>query len=89
MSRTQYEAIVVKLNEYKKRAFLLEFIMRTLSLDEDDLRFLSIIILDDLNELSSDQVTKKIQNFIVNGLDEDNWKIELNEIARTEGLLNS
>jgi hypothetical protein len=56
-------------------------------LGEDNLNFLTVIILNDLHEPTTDLIVKRIHDFLVNGLEDNKWKSELAQIIRSENIL--
>lgn len=82
ISRSELDNIKPHIDEYKDRAIIIHFVNKALLLDEDDLKFIMVIILNNMNELMDINVVDKIQQFLVNRTVDERWKDELVKLGK-------
>lgn len=80
--RAVRDQISPRMTQYKYEAIEAEFISRTLTMDIDSLKFISIIFLNEIKDLTSSDTVRKIRDFLVGGVPDDSWKQDLHASAR-------
>ncbi len=75
-----------KLPNYRKRALILEFISRSLSMDESNLDYIDILIVDNFKSLTEKQTIIRIKSFLMDSNNDLTWQDSFLNITKKAGI---